>query len=629
MKKLLKIVFWRESPAEGAVFSTLLFWLGAWCLASLLFLLPESVFTIENILMLEGYGVWSFHRTDLLLVAALALLLYHLYVKGAFYRRCFRERRGSGGLILGAFFLTAPAVFLLLLPFWVVRSMLNMTWCVDPREPRLFFSPFWGWAAVILGLLCLACRFKVYAALAGKPLRALFGKGAKGICGVFLLTYAVTLGMAYSAHCRTERHVAELEKFFGRPVTAQGMKALYFQDRRPDAAFWRKAGKLLDDTFPYHPIEPAADRLRCLTYPESEFSPAEFVFCRKEFEKSSEMRELEKMFSSPLPAYERKFAPGFLFAEEMPDLQRLRDFCLYELWRTRFALADRDPAAALAAVKRMKFCRDHLARDPVLVATLVLCAVENLRLNALERLLSSGLLTEEQLREMRQELTLCREEMKKIHAHAVYGEAVCSMDVCHLLAHGGRGSLENTEQVIPGAYAWRWMLPAYWYTCTRNREVLAKVYKGTGFSRLKPRLKRSLHNYLASMLLPSFELTGNRIDVLSARYLAMETLIGVELEKRRTGKYPEVLKDPPRDIFGEPLVYRKGQIPCIRQLWNAKINNPDARKVMVDAVAVWSKGPDRKDDLGLFEGGYKRPDDIRALILCRPARYIGPQSSGK
>ena len=313
----------------------------------------------------------------------------------------------------------------------------------------------------------------------------------------------------------------------------------------------------------------------------------------------------------------------------MPDLQLLRNFCLYESWWVRFALADGDPAAALAAVERMKFCRDHLARDPVLVATLVLCAVENLRLDALERLLSSGQLKEGQLREMRKELTDCREEMKKIHSQAVYGEAVLAMDLCHLLAHGGKGSRENTEQVIHGAYAWRWLLPAYWYTCTRNREVLAKVYKGTAFSRLKPRLKRSLHNYLASVLLPSFEIAGTRIDALSARYLAMETLIGVELEKRRTGKYPDVLKDPPKDIFGEPLVYRKGQIPYIRRRWNAKINNPDARKVMVDAVAVWSKGPDRKDDLGLFEGWYKRPDDIRALILRRPARYNEPQSSGK
>ena len=417
--------------------------------------------------------------------------------------------------------------------------------------------------------------------------------GAAAVCGVFLVTYLVTLGMAYTAHRRTERHVAELEKFFGRPVTAQGMKALYFQDRRPDAAFWRKAGKLLDDTFPYHPIEPAADRLRCLTYPESEFSPAEFVFCRKEFEKSSEIRELEKMFSSPLPACDRKFAPGFLFAEEMPDLQPLRNFCIYQLWRTRFAIADRDPAAALAAVGRMKFCRDHLARDPQLVAARVLCAAENLRLDALERLLSFGLLTERQLLEVRKELSLSREEMKKIHAHTVYGEAVQSMDLCHLIAHGGKGRHENTEQVIPGAYAWRWLLPAYWYTCTRNREFLAEVYRGTDFTRLKSCSKRSLHNCLGSILLPSFETAGNRINVLSARYLAMETLIGVELEKRRTGKYPELLKDPPRDIFGEPLIYRKGKILCLRERWNARENNVEERKEAVDAVAVWSKGPRR------------------------------------
>ena len=153
MKKLLRKLFYRDSPAEGAVFSTLLFWLGSWCLASLLFLLPESISTFENVAMLEGYGVWSFHRTDLLLVAAPVLLLYDLFVTGAFYYGCFRERRGSGGLIFGALFLTASAAFLLLLPFFVAYSTLNMRWLGNPNEPWLFLSPFWGWAAVIFGLL--------------------------------------------------------------------------------------------------------------------------------------------------------------------------------------------------------------------------------------------------------------------------------------------------------------------------------------------------------------------------------------------------------------------------------------------------------------------------------------------
>ena len=307
--------------------------------------------------------------------------------------------------------------------------------------------------------------------------------------------------------------------------------------------------------------------------------------------------------------------------EMMPDLRMLRDFCLYELWRTRFALADKDPAAALAAVKRMKFCRDYLARDPVLISALVLTAVENHRLDALELLLSSGLLNQGQLREMRKELAACREEMKKIHLHAVYGEAVGSMDVCHLFACGGTVRERGAERAIPGLYAWRWAFPAMWHVFTCSRDILAQAYKTEDFFHLPYREERAVSHFFPRIMLAGLRAGGRRINALTDRYLAMETLIGVELEKRRTGKYPDVLKNPPKDSFGEELLYRKGKLPFIRRWWNAEKKQIEAKKVMVDVVAVWSKGPNRKDDRGLYEKVFSEdgtPDDSRAFIFLDP-----------
>ena len=301
----------------------------------------------------------------------------------------------------------------------------------------------------------------------------------------------------------------------------------------------------------------------------------------------------------------------------MPDLQQLRDFCFYELWRTRFAIADKDPAAALAAVKRMRSCRDYLARDPLLISALALSAVETKRLDALELLLSSGLLNQEQLREMRKELAVCREEMKKIHLHAVYGEAVGSMDVCHLFAYG-RKVRDGKARSSTGLYAWRWAFPAMWYVFTRNRDVLAQAYKTEDFFHLPYRKERATSHFYPRLMLTALEAAGRRFHRLSDRYLAMETLIGVELEKRRTGKYPDVLKDPPKDSFGERLLYRKGKLPFVSRHWNAEKKELDARKVMADVVAVWSKGPNRKDDRGLYEKVFSEdgtPDDSRAFIF--------------
>ena len=78
------------------------------------------------------------------------------------------------------------------------------------------------------------------------------------------------------------------------------------------------------------------------------------------------------------------------------------------------------------------------------------------------------------------------------------------------------------------------------------------------------------------------------------------------------------MKDPPKDSFGERLLYRKGKLPFVSRHWNAEKKELDARKVMADVVAVWSKGPNRKDDRGLYEKVFSEdgtPDDSRAFIF--------------
>ncbi len=123
------------------------------------------------------------------------------------------------------------------------------------------------------------------------------------------------------------------------------------------------------------------------------------------------------------------------------------------------------------------------------------------------------------------------------------------------------------------------------------------------------------------MFLPALDLAGKKIHRLTARYLAMETLIGIELEKRRTGKYPEILENPPLDPFGQPLLYRHGKMPYIRYRWDSGKNvMGEGKKIMVDAVAVWSRGANRKDDHGLsnWKEDGKPTDDARAMIMKNP-----------
>ena len=667
MKSFLKKLFYWDAPAEGAVFASLLFWLGGWCLATVFILFdgPVACSVLPRILqhwhMVEYPLAWQ----HLLPLAGLAVLIYYLIVTGHFYHAMIREKCRWGILIFSAIILVGavtcvcldsermfviflysmfcwviplcclpkqwkwliPAGFapaLIALPFIAFRDILEslLDTVGDPWLPSRLFASAAQLAvpSIVLGILCCLCGFKAYANEAGKPFRAMFGKGVTAVATVFLLTYGVSLGMAYSAHCRTKRHVAEMERFFGRPVNAQGLKELYYRNRKPDAAFWRK--------FEARYIECFKDfREDFPPKPTVILAPADLSAWKMQMEESSELRELETMFETEPPAFDREFRRGNIPGILLPELNSVRLFCELEAWRVHFAIDERKVSAALAAMDRMVKARNYLAHDPTMVLpSLVMIGLENIRLNALEQLLSSGLLTESQLIDQRNRLAEFRRQMPGIHARAVYGEAVEAMDLCDMFIYGRPAENPERDLTIPPFYPYRWLFPAGWFVFTRIRDVLAVNYPVPDFTRFpfnrekEARLKSTAHR-AAGMLLCAWEAAGNKFHSLTARYLAMETLIGIELEKRRTGKYPDKLENPPVDPFGKPLLYRKGKMPYIQYQRTTETDQPygKEKRITVDAVAVWSKGPNRKDDRGLSNGkeNDKPTDDARAMIIFK------------
>ena len=606
----------------------------------------------------------------LLPLAGLAILIYYLIVTGHFYHTMIRERWRWGIWIFTAviFIGAATLVFLNSERMFVIFLYSMFCWviplCCLPKQWRwligagfapaltaLPFIAFWDildslldtvgapWLpsrlfasaaqltvpSILLGILCCLCGYKAFANAADKPFRSMFGKGAASAAGLFLLTYGVSLGMAYSAHCQTERHVAEMERFFGRPVNAQGLKELYYRNRKPDAAFWRKAMALYQK-FPKGDFPDD---------PDAVLAPADLSDWKKRMEGWGELREMETMFGSELPAIDRNFRRGGIASILLPEFQLLRQFVRCEAWRVRFAVAERDVPAALAAMDRMVKVRNYLAHDPTMVLpSLVMIGIENTRLDALEQLLSSGLLTKSQLIGQRDLLAKFRKQIPGIHARAVYGEAVVAMDLCDAFTYGRPAENPEGNLTIPPFYPYRWLFPAAWFVFTRIRDVFAVNYPVPDFTLIpfnrkkEARLKSTAHR-AAGMLLCAGEAAGNKFHSLTARYLAMETLIGIELEKRRTGKYPDKLENPPVDPFGEVLLYRKGKMPYIQYQRTTGTDQPygKEKRITVDAVAVWSKGPNRKDDRGLsnWREDDKPTDDARAMMIFKKDAAInGP-----
>ena len=106
---------------------------------------------------------------------------------------------------------------------------------------------------------------------------------------------------------------------------------------------------------------------------------------------------------------------------------------------------------------------------------------------------------------------------------------------------------------------------------------------------------------------------------LTANYRAMRALIGIELEKRKTGKYPENLENPPVDPFtGKPMFYKKGKMPLIVKVWDPTLRRFVSEKREADGIAVWSVGPNRKNEQGQDQATARKfADDVRAKMIFK------------
>ena len=101
---------------------------------------------------------------------------------------------------------------------------------------------------------------------------------------------------------------------------------------------------------------------------------------------------------------------------------------------------------------------------------------------------------------------------------------------------------------------------------------------------------------------------------------ALQCMIDVLLEQRRTGAYPASLPLPLEDPFtGEALKYHVGD--C----WTFDYDNQTSHKVQ--AIQVWSCGTNKRDDDGI---SFSLPGDIQRKIYRRDdMRIMLPLKQGE
>ncbi len=681
LKKLLRHIFYWDSPAQGAFFGLTLAIVGTWLLLSLFhFLWTQGAFGWIWLPMWDDCSAsWS---VKAFVDAAAILLLYSLTLTVRSYAFFSHQRFQvwiwlvpipffvalTAGVVVAGLcgsLLVCCITFCWLFPLlllskigwrlwlghalcWslgllvcdVVRSNLNNVLehlIGSPKLPK-FLQLFslsiqevlhlrgagWGWllvAGFFLLLLGYLLTARLWARAAGLPYRQIFGRGVAILWLLFGINYLFQLCLAWQGVKEANQAVAALEQRCNRPLTAQALGELYYNGEQPDPDFWQSIKTLRENS------KPLPSELSALSVPHIEFPPEAMRQVRQRFQDiEAELSQWEQMFSGSIPPPALSYKRGHLLTLLLPHLGPIRDFNRRSCWRVRLALKAGDVNAALAACERQANANNALLRETTLIGTQVWRVCTELWLDSLEMLLESRALSDEQLNALTPRLKTTEKQVPVMHERAIYSEAVMELDLFEMFAI----TRETGNEEFDNSARWRdfrYFVPQLWWYAALDKANIARTFMVSDFSEMPERKDIGRPLLLSSMLLPS-NAAGKKFHGLTARLRAMQVLIMAEQHRRRHDDWPEQLENLPEDPFtGEPLRYHCGD--CVLRVdvatWDEESSlwSVDAQQRTVPAVQVWSVGPDMIDDNGLqapTQPDGRRPDDIRAILRLKPQK---------
>jgi hypothetical protein len=138
--------------------------------------------------------------------------------------------------------------------------------------------------------------------------------------------------------------------------------------------------------------------------------------------------------------------------------------------------------------------------------------------------------------------------------------------------------------------------PPMKYFFDRVRITSISCAQADSFAAAAEKINNAEQKYMIELFL-NFSKLRDCFKATDLRLLLLETQLKLELEKRATGRYPD--KTPawfPIDPFtGKQLNFRKGLIERTAVFYDPESKYMDRKVHKINAVAIWSSGPDRKN----------------------------------
>ncbi|MBE6377199.1 MAG: hypothetical protein E7051_00095 [Lentisphaerae bacterium] len=663
LKKFFRKFFFSDDPAAGAVFGSLLLIVSSFCFANLI--------CFDGFLAVLKAGTPQRVTASLALVILIVQIFIALYAAILFLSLFFHLDRTR----LKLFFWSILAVDIALFPtlsemgmtftgvslistvfiliynaicirknnyWWYIALILSYLLLIPAvavlvdlicscgaifffgtHDPVTLFDAKWRIAAAYSGVIVFIfftfCSFKLWASASDKRLRDVWGNSCNILLIILFVAYAGFVGAALCQQTKCAGAFAALEENFQREISAAALKNIYYRDnRKSDEKFYSAFNEIWDDfnrdDIDFWNIFSEAPRLNKL-------SPQ----LRNKF-LDTNAEELGKFFDAPLPARKRDYSDGKIFSIMMPDLSSMRLIARFFSWQIRIACENNDHAKAMQAWIRSGYITDYLKYSTSLIGTLVLAAVELNRLDSLEFMLSSNILSDNELSEIQQYLQKSADLVPQLNRDALYFETVMWHDLLRSMADGTLTEAPSDQPCPEGAKHYRFLLPGLWYMAVCNYNDLMNRFNVKDLSSVDDKINcYSSRTILARLSTPSLKSTGNRIIELQTRYQAFIALIEAEKIKRKTGAYPEKLPLNIIDNFtGKPLCYKVGS-HTVRESVLIKFEQPEGavsaegstiehRTKTVQGVAVWSLGVNGIDDKGIYGNTRSEGDDLRALL---------------
>ncbi len=626
MKPHLRKIFFWDAPAQGAFFSLTFF-----------FVCSALWFTLYQLLWLSNCGIIQLNfmsermereilawAVGQMLIAAYSLTIFcraiWLLCKNCHLHHNYRPLL----CVLPSILLCLCSFLFCLVP---LASLLNVfspygsPFNTPPEWMSLFSSlppRCWGIAYLVAVLLMVLGGFFIVTAVArgtDVTLRQVLCKPGLALWGVFWVAYFLLLALAFVQSAALSPVRSMLQKRFGYPLTAEGLRKYYQDMESADAEFWKGFEEKTE-----LPSQLSIED-RTLDYWDGRAPEALMPFFLTAFEnycKTNEgpLQEAEKCFDTvpPLPQYD--FQPGNLAAVFIP-YSSFKQFIHMEVSRLRVFLEKQDKPSALRAYQRISNCTEHLRRYPFVIGSLVWMAMEKDRLEAVERLLESHLLTEDDLRGLASDLSALEERIPEVHRHAMYTEAVFGQDVFWGMETGKLPAITIAFAQL------RWFYPQLWLQAARDKLYILQQYEQEDFTHWDD-APVPLAYIFSSMSLPALKSAGNKFYALTAQARAMQALLRAEAYRREHGDYPETLPDLPTDPFsGKPMLYRYGTAEITEWvlLFTEEEDEPSRKKyglkpqtTQAKVVQIWSVGPNGQDEGGISGMTIGGKDDTCARI---------------